>query len=79
MEVSPAIFERGQNRRVLKDVTGLRRSENSREAMEDCVVHVKDVYRVGELGGVPVVVGWEDGRFSKPIDSEDVGFHRLIR
>lgn len=79
MEVSPAIFERGQNRRVLKDVTGLRSSENSREAMEDCVVHVKDVYWVGELGGVPVVVGWEDGRFSKPIDSEDVGFHRLIR
>ena len=47
--------------------------------MENGVVHVEDGGLVGELGGVPVVVGREDRRLSESVDSEYVGFHCLIR
>ena len=47
--------------------------------MENGVVHVEDCGLVGELGGVPVVVGREDRRLSESVDSEYVGFHSLIR
>lgn len=46
--------------------------------MENGVVYVEDGGWVGELGGVPVVVSWEDGRFSESVDSEYVCFDRLI-
>ena len=58
----------------------MRGGEGSGEAVEGGVVEVKDGERVStvevkdgervsELGGVPVVVSWEDGGFGEPIDS----------
>lgn len=46
--------------------------------MENGVVHVENSEWIGELGGVPVVVGGENGRLGVRIHSEDVGLDRLI-
>lgn len=46
--------------------------------MENGVVDVEDVVWVSELGGVPVVVGREDGGFGMTVNSKYVGFRRLI-
>ncbi|KAF7810788.1 hypothetical protein G2W53_031764 [Senna tora] len=50
--------------------------EKSREAMEDIVVNMKNASGFGELGGVPVVVGRENGRLGIGMDSEDEGLGR---
>lgn len=47
--------------------------------MENFVVDVEDGGRWNELGGVPVVVGWENGGLKGAVYSEDVSFGRLIR
>lgn len=77
MERTPAILEDGENRGMAGNRGGFVLSEKSREAMEDIVVNVKDSGRVGEFGGVPVVMGREDGGLGLRVDSEDEGFGRL--
>lgn len=47
--------------------------------MENMVVDVEDGGGISELGGVPVVMGWENGGLERSVDSENVSFGGLIR
>ncbi|KAF7801621.1 uncharacterized protein G2W53_040732 [Senna tora] len=65
VKLTATVLEDGEDRRVLADGIGFILGEQSREAMEDSVVHVEDAGWFGELGGVPVVVGGENRSVEK--------------
>ena len=46
--------------------------------MKDGVVYMENLRWVGELGGVPVVMGRENRGLRVRVNSENEGLHRLI-
>lgn len=79
MKVPTTILKDSEHRGVVAYGIQLLLREQSREAMENGVVDVEDASGLGELGGVPVVVGGENGGLGLGIDAEDEGLGRVCR
>lgn len=46
--------------------------------MKNGVINMEESGRFSELGSIPMIMGWENGRFEGGINSEDVSFSRLM-
>ncbi|TKY67672.1 hypothetical protein E2542_SST10567 [Spatholobus suberectus] len=79
VELAAAVFEDGQHGGVPAYGRDLLAREHRGEAAENGVVHVEDAGFLGELGGVPVVVGGEHGGLGLGIHAEDEGLGSFIR
>lgn len=78
MELTAAVLEDGEHGGVAAEGSNLLVGEQRGEAMENGVVEMEDAGWLGELSGVPVVVGGEDGRLGFMIDPEDERLRNLI-
>lgn len=78
MELAALVFKDSKYGGVVAERGDLLWRENCGEAMENSVVCVEYLKRSGELGGVPVVMSGENGRFGLRINTEDEGFEGLI-
>lgn len=73
VELTASVLEDGEYGWVLCYGIKLLGGEGGREAVENCVVDMKDASGVGELGGVPVIVGGEDRGFGTGMNPKDEG------
>lgn len=76
VKLTATILEDSKHGGVLGDGIDLILGKQSREAMENCVINVKDASWFGKLGGVPVIVGGENRRLGFRINTKDEGLGR---